>query len=79
VSENNIETYIQVSAWAMDFWYAFLDRPKFLRWIAKIAMGKYAYRELYEIKVCFENVDLLPNIGYSLKHMDYHKDKVDLG
>lgn len=75
-----IESYADVSAWGQDFWNQFLCRPKFLRWIAKLAMGKYAYRELYGMKEAIQNHKHLIGPEYSLPEtMDYYAEKVDLG
>jgi len=70
-----VDTHHDLVGWTQDFWGAFLDRPKILRWIARIAMGKYAYRELYGTK---ESI-IKRGWGiwsYSLQEMDYHKDKI---
>ena len=52
-----------------------MARPKIMRWIARLAMGKYAYRELYGIK------ETVLKHGYriwdySLQTQEYHKDKI---
>ena len=70
-----IETHHALLGWMQDFWAAYADRPKILRWIARMAMGKYAYRELYGSR------DAIIKSGYgiwdySLQELDYHKDKV---
>jgi hypothetical protein len=70
-----IETHHALLGWMQDFWAAFSERPKILRWIARVAMGKYAYRELYGSKEAI----LKSGYGiwdYSLHELDYHKDKV---
>jgi len=72
-------SYASAAAWALDFWYAFLERPKILRWIAKLAMGKYAYREIYGAKQAVKKYGWFrETCGYDLKNMDYHKDKVEI-
>jgi hypothetical protein len=76
------DSYADVYAWGEDFWLAFMERPKILRWIAKLAMGRYAFRELYGIREAVnKRIDLESfffNLGYCLKDMDYHKDKTTI-
>jgi hypothetical protein len=70
-----VDTHADLVGWAQDFWAAFLERPKILRWITRIAMGKYAYRELYGTK---ESI-IKHGWGiwdYSCQNQDYHKDKI---
>ena len=75
------ESYADLYGWIQDFWKAFLERPKILRLIAKWAMGKYAYRELYGTRegLLKHGLDvewINKYVGYCLEAMDYHKDKV---
>jgi hypothetical protein len=68
-----IQTNAALLGWMQDFWAAFLERPKLLRWIVRIAMGKYAYRELYGSK------EAILKSGYTiwdytLQEQEYHKD-----
>ena len=71
------EGYARTFAWTQDFWSAFSQRPKILRWVARLAMGKYAYREIYGAKetILDTGYDIW---DYSLQDMDYHKDKVSI-
>ena len=72
-----IETNSSLVAWMQDFWQAYLERPKILRWIARKAMGKYAYRELYGSKdTLIKTKQYFEGFGYSLESMEYHKDKI---
>jgi hypothetical protein len=71
-----IDTYISVLAWTQDFWRAFLIRPIIFRWLARIAMGKYAYRELYGAKEAIEKCGFTIWDSYGLEFQEYHKDKV---
>ena len=70
-----IETNASLVGWMQDFWGAFLERPKILRWLARKAMGKYAYRELYGSKEALEKTGW-GIWNYYLQDMDYHKDKI---
>jgi len=76
-----IETYAALFAWGLDFWLAYLERPKILRWIARKAMGRYAYRELYGIREAIGKYKLgfeLPSdfLTYDYRDQDYHNDKI---
>ena len=71
-----IQTNASLVMWMQDFWPAFLERPKLLRWLARIAMGKLAYRELYGSKEALIKTGYYFEMRYSLPDMDYHKDKV---
>ena len=72
-------SYASTFAWSLDFWRAFLERPKVFRWITRLAMGQYAYRELYGIKESIEKSGSSLDMSFiscGLQGMDYHKDKV---
>ena len=76
-----IETYAALFGWGLDFWLAYLERPKILRWIARKAMGRYAYRELYGIKESigkYRGGFKLPSdyLTYDYNEQDYHNDKI---
>ena len=76
-----IETNSSLLMWSVDFWRAFLERPKIFRWITKLSMGKYAFRELYGTRECIEKQGYsldINFIGYELTEMGYHKDKVKI-
>lgn len=60
---------------ALDFVRALHDRPRIFRWLFKIAVGRYAYRE-YQIFVWGLDVQGYdPFWGYDLEDMDYHHGK----
>jgi hypothetical protein len=64
-----------IAAFAEDFWMALLERPKFIRWLVKILVGRYAWNELVGIKQTFEKDNFpLKEHGYDLKRCDYHKE-----
>lgn len=74
-----IDRYTEIYAWGLDFWRAFLAKPKFLRWIAKLAMGKYAYRELYGLKEALLKRNELVGADWAVSETcEYYKDKVSL-
>ena len=68
-----------IVAWVQDFWNLFLERPKFLRWIAKLAMGKYAYRELYGALEAMKKRKIPIDAMFANdESLEYYKDKVSL-
>lgn len=64
-------------AWGQDFWRAFYERPRFLRWIAYLCMGRYARHELIGMRdaIHYEGYDT--DIPYDdvLKTMYYHRER----
>lgn len=71
-----IETHSSLVMWSLDFIRAFYERPKILRWIARMSMGKYAYRELFGIKESLDKYGYVTDLDYGLQNQDYHKDKI---
>ena len=58
---------------AVDFCRALNERSWFYKWLFRLAVGKYAYRE-YEL--LFENLKReshMPDRSYELEEMSYHK------
>jgi len=80
---------ISTSAWALDFWRAFLERPKIVRWMVRILVGKYAWSELIGMKISVQKWysddgtlkcnAFSKNIGYGLEDVSYHKDNWEYG
>ena len=61
--------------WGLDFWRAFLERPKVVRWLVKTLMGKYAWSEIVGLKMGLEKDGYSsPIYPYDLEHMEYHKE-----
>ena len=74
-----MDTYVKFYVWGLDFWRAFIERPKIFRWIARLAMGRYAYRELQGLRQeCDKRWEGNVDFGYGLEDCDYHKDKVKI-
>ena len=85
-SKNSQSEMVSTSAWALDFWRAFLERPKIIRWMVKILVGKYAWSELVGMKMSvqkwysddgkldFDAFD--KNVGYGLENVGYHEDNL---
>ena len=69
-----------IYGWTLDFWRAFLERPKIFRFICRIFMGKYAWSELIGAKMAIEKIDANAfgeYIYYELNDMDYHKENLE--
>lgn len=67
------------TAWAQDFNYALNDRPWICKWLFRLIVGKYAWREFKGMVQCIAmSGGWVQNIGYSLRDMDYHKDDLTL-
>ena len=68
-----------VVAWAEDFTRALYERPRIIKALIRLLLGKYAYRELWglnnEVEHGFIGMEHRL-IGYSLQKCEYHKDKI---
>jgi hypothetical protein len=71
-----LNNYISTVAWAQDFVYALEERPKIFKWIFKLTIGKYAWREfLGMVETLIRSGGYYPNhVGYSCAKQEYHKD-----
>ncbi len=50
--------HVPAFAWGQDCWCAFNERPRFLRWLARVGMGRYAWREFVGMR------DAIRDAGY---------------
>ncbi len=62
--------------WGLDFLRAYHERPRVFRWIARLCMGRYAYRELVGMYEAFKVEGYDPDLPYDLEHMDYHQEAI---
>ncbi len=66
--------------WAEDFVYALEERPKIFKWIFKLAIGKFAWREfagmVESLIICGGYIPR--DVGYNCIDQEYHKDKFEL-
>jgi hypothetical protein len=69
-----------VYAWGLDFWRAFLEKPKFVRWLCFLLMGKYAKNELLGLKKSLEEIgdgfyfEGKHGFGYGMEDQEYHQE-----
>ena len=76
--ETRIGNYIVVVAWAQDFIRAVGSRPKLFRWIFKVMIGRYAWRELVGMYEALIEAGSTPDFEYELKGQRYHKEHPEL-
>lgn len=64
-------------AWGLDFWRVFLSKPKFIRWLCKTIMGRYAWNELVGMKQSIEEdypQAFSQYMDYGCEGCDYHAE-----
>jgi len=66
-----------VDAWALDFCRAFNERPKIIRFIVLLLMGKYARNEYLGMEESLNKNWYNTHWEYDLQHMDYHDEFKD--
>jgi hypothetical protein len=77
--ENMTHSFAYAYAWGLDFWRAFLEKPKFIRMVCLILMGKYARNELLGMKEAIERngdgfyFEGKHGFGYGMENQEYHK------
>ena len=71
-----IETYITVLAWGLDMIRALHERPHVVRWLIRLLMGRYAYRELIGLRDSIEKAGYTTTYNYGIEGCEYHQDKV---
>jgi hypothetical protein len=63
-------------AWGLDLVRAINEHNKFRRFLIRLALGKYAWRELVGLKTCLKDARLYPEFKYGLEGCKYHNEKV---
>lgn len=62
-----------IYACAIDFARALYERNNLWKWLFRIAVGKYAYREYELLVLNMKITGLGDDIGYGLENCSYHK------
>ena len=62
--------------WALDFCRAVRERPWWARWLFRIVLGKYAYREFIGIQDALMRESFNPYYEYECRNVEYQSDKV---
>ena len=72
-----LETYVVYQAWSLDMLRKLYEHSKFRKWIIRLILGKYAFRELMGLRdqLIKDGYDL--SFGYGLEDCDYNKNKVN--
>lgn len=73
-----IETYVDCAFWGLDMLRKIVEFSRFRKWIIRILLGRYAYREMIGLRDSLVNKHgLFVEPGwYGIEGCEYHKDKV---
>lgn len=66
--------YVPAFNWALDFIRAYRERPRLLRHIARLCMGRYAYRELNGLYEALKYAGYYPDLPYDCQRQEYHQE-----
>ena len=66
---------IRISGWACDMCRAINERNRLWKWLLRLCLGRYAYREYIGLLKYLEIGGFSPYLEYDLKQADYHKTK----
>lgn len=61
---------------ALDFCRALNERNKFFKYLFKLIVGKYAYKEYELLKWNLKKVGYDPELEYGLEKSSYHKKSI---
>lgn len=64
-----------LTAWTIDFIRAFMARPRVIRWLVYLLIGKFAHHELNGLFRELNRLEFIITDGYDLKTSSYHNDK----
>ncbi len=67
---------IRVIAWASDFARAVHGRPLWAKLLLRLALGRFAARELYGLWARLKESGFDPAYDYTLQGMQYHRDRI---
>ncbi len=73
-----IDTHAAVLGWGMDLCRAIHEFSRLRKWLLRLVLGRYAYRELVGLRDAIEEDGYPTDYGYELQGMGYHKDRVRL-
>lgn len=64
--------------WTLDFLRAVHNRPRFTHWLLRLAVGRYAWRELCGMSHAIRQQGFPPENDYDLQGAGYHQEQVNL-
>ena len=72
--------YATIAAWAVDFVYALEARPWICKWLFKLAIGRFAWREFTGmVEAGIVVGSFVPrNVGYCHEQQSYHQEHPEL-
>ena len=70
----NTDNALRVSAWANDMCRALNERNRFWKWLFRLSLGKYAYREYVGMTNILLKAKYYPKAEYALEDAKYHDD-----
>jgi len=70
----NTDNALRVTAWANDMCRALNERNRFWKWLFRLSLGKYAYREYIGMIHMLNRAEYHPEFEYALEHAAYHNN-----
>ena len=73
-----IETYADCAYWGLDMLRKIVEFSRFRKWLIRVLLGRYAYREMIGLRdALVEKHGLFIEPGwYGIESCEYHKDKI---
>ena len=77
-AENASVDFATGFSWSLDFCRAVRQRPWWARWLYRLVVGRYAYREFIGMQDALARESFNPYFDYSCENVSYHADEVPL-
>ena len=71
-----IDTHMDTFAWGLDMLRKINEFGRFRKWLLRVILGRYAYRELIGLRDSIEKEGYHTKWEYGIERCDYHKDKI---
>ena len=68
--------YAAVVFWALDFLRAAHEHSKFRGWLIRLALGRYAFREMMGMHETLAKMGYDPDWEYGIEGCEYHQERV---
>ena len=69
--------YAAVVFWALDFLRAARERGRFRRWLLKVILGRYAFREMMGMRQALADMGYDPDWEYGIEGCEYHQERIE--